>query len=62
MGLSFGSISSVGANAAIIHYKPEESTAAEIVTDKIYLLDSGGHYLDGTIDTTRTVHFGTPSD
>ena len=30
MGLSFATISSVGANAAIIHYKPEEATAAEI--------------------------------
>ena len=58
MGLSFGTISSVGANAAIIHYKPEEATAAEISSKEVYLLDSGGHYLDGTIDTTRTVHFG----
>lgn len=62
MGLSFETISSVGANAAIIHYKPEEETASEIVKEKIYLLDSGGHYLDGTTDTTRTVHFGEPSD
>lgn len=28
----------------------------------IYLCDSGGQYYDGTTDTTRTVHFGTPSD
>ena len=62
MGLSFGTISSVGANAAVIHYKPEEKTAENISFDKIYLLDSGGHYLDGTIDTTRTVHFGNPSE
>ena len=62
MGLSFATISSVGANAAIIHYKAEEATAAEISVDKVYLLDSGGHYLDGTTDTTRTVHFGKASD
>lgn len=62
MGLSFGTISSVGANAAIIHYKPEKDTASNISNESIYLLDSGGHYLDGTIDTTRTVHFGTPTD
>jgi Xaa-Pro aminopeptidase len=62
MGLSFGTISSVGENAAIIHYKPEESKASVITSDKIYLLDSGGQYLDGTTDTTRTVHFGNPTD
>ena len=27
----------------------------------MFLLDSGGQYLDGTTDVTRTVHFGTPS-
>lgn len=59
-GLSFGTISSVGANAAVIHYKPTETDAKVLTTSEIYLLDSGGHYLDGTIDTTRTVHFGAP--
>ena len=29
--------------------------------DKIYLLDSGGHYLDGTTDTTRTIHMTKPT-
>jgi Xaa-Pro aminopeptidase len=61
-GLSFATISSVGSNAAIIHYKPKEEDCKVITKDEIYLLDSGGHYLDGTIDTTRTVHFGTPSE
>lgn len=60
--LSFEAISSVGPNAAIIHYKPEPDTSSTIVMDKIYLLDSGGQYLDGTTDTTRTLHFGTPTD
>lgn len=60
-GLSFGTISSVGANAAVIHYKPNETESKILTKDEIYLLDSGGHYLDGTIDTTRTVHFGNPS-
>ena len=62
MGVSFDTISAVGANAAVIHYKPEESTAATINTNEIYLCDSGGQYLDGTTDVTRTLHFGTPSD
>lgn len=61
-GLSFATISSVGSNAAIIHYKAKESGSKLISNNEIYLLDSGGHYLDGTIDTTRTVHFGSPSD
>lgn len=61
VGASFDTISSVGPNAAVIHYKPERETALTITTNQIYLLDSGGQYLDGTTDTTRTVHFGTPT-
>ncbi|CAM0873757.1 unnamed protein product [Alopecurus aequalis] len=61
-GLSFPTISSVGPNAAIIHYSPEENTCAELDADKIYLCDSGAQYLDGTTDITRTVHFGKPSE
>jgi len=55
---SFDSISSMGANGAVIHYKPEADTAKAMSNDEIYLLDSGGQYLDGTTDITRTVHFG----
>ncbi|XP_009792323.1 aminopeptidase P1-like isoform X2 [Nicotiana sylvestris] len=60
-GLSFPTISSVGSNAAIIHYSPEAETCAELDPDKIYLCDSGAQYLDGTTDITRTVHFGKPT-
>ncbi|KAF3546682.1 hypothetical protein DY000_02009368 [Brassica cretica] len=60
-GLSFPTISSVGSNAAIIHYSPEPEACAEMDPDKIYLCDSGAQYLDGTTDITRTVHFGKPS-
>lgn len=60
-GLSFPTISSVGPNAAIIHYGPEPETCAEMNPDSIYLCDSGAQYLDGTTDITRTVHFGGPS-
>lgn len=60
MGLSFDTISAVGSNAAIIHYKPERTTAKILSTDEIYLCDSGGQYRDGTTDVTRTCHFGTP--
>lgn len=60
-GLSFPTISSVGPNAAIIHYGPCPETCAELDPDSIYLCDSGAQYLDGTTDITRTVHFGKPS-
>ncbi|KAF9405245.1 hypothetical protein BGZ94_003674, partial [Podila epigama] len=61
VGPSFDTISSTGANGAIIHYKPEKQTAARIDSDLVYLCDSGGQYVDGTTDITRTLHFGTPS-
>lgn len=44
-GNSFAAISSIGANAAIVHYKPDEKTASIINNKEIYLLDSGGQYL-----------------
>ncbi len=61
MGLSFDTISSTGANGAIIHYKPEPETCSTIKADEMYLCDSGGQYRDGTTDVTRTLHFGVPS-
>lgn len=62
VGLSFDTISSTGANAAVIHYKPEPGLCSTIDPKAIYLCDSGAQYLDGTTDTTRTMHFGTPTD
>ncbi|KAK2465569.1 hypothetical protein APHAL10511_002461 [Amanita phalloides] len=61
-GLSFETISSVGPNAAIIHYSPDPADCAIIKKDQIYLCDSGGQYWDGTTDVTRTLHFGTPTN
>ncbi|KAL2270455.1 hypothetical protein VTJ83DRAFT_2639 [Remersonia thermophila] len=61
VGLSFDTISSTGPNAAVIHYKPERGACAVIDPNAIYLCDSGAQYLDGTTDTTRTLHFGTPT-
>ena len=48
--------------AAIIHYKPDNITNAEIGKEGFFLLDTGGQYLDGTTDVSRTFHFGTASD
>ncbi|CAL8270474.1 xaa-Pro aminopeptidase 1 isoform X1 [Gadus morhua] len=61
VGLSFPSISSVGPNGAIIHYRPLPETNRTLSLNEVYLLDSGAQYKDGTTDVTRTVHFGTPS-
>lgn len=57
-GPSFPSISSIGPNGAVIHYRPEKGTALRLNNDEVYLLDSGGQYLDGTTDITRCAHFG----
>jgi len=57
-GPSFEPISSIGANGAIIHYAAAKDTAVKLNNDEIYLLDSGGQYLDGTTDITRCAHFG----
>ncbi|KAG5931669.1 hypothetical protein E4U59_000142 [Claviceps monticola] len=63
VGLSFPTISSTGPNAAIIHYGPEKGRCAVIDPNRVYLCDSGAQYLDGTTDTTRTLHFGSsPGD
>lgn len=47
-------------SAAIIHYGPEKGVCAVIDPNNVYLCDSGAQYLDGTTDTTRTLHFGSP--
>ncbi|CRG94739.1 aminopeptidase P, putative [Plasmodium gallinaceum] len=58
---SFATISAIGPNAAIIHYESTESSNTKI-SPNIYLLDSGGQYLHGTTDVTRTTHFGEPTE
>ncbi|OCL14510.1 Creatinase/aminopeptidase [Glonium stellatum] len=62
VGLSFDTISSTGPNAAVIHYKPEKGNCSIIDPKAVYLCDSGAQFLDGTTDTTRTLHFGEPTE
>ncbi|QRW08650.1 Metallopeptidase family M24 [Ceratobasidium sp. AG-Ba] len=62
MGLAYENISATGANAALPHYSPTKGLSSTIDIHTPYLNDSGGQYKDGTCDTTRTVHFGHPSD
>lgn len=57
-GLSYETISSSGPNAAIIHYAPS-AEQHDVIDPKVpYLIDSGGHYLEGSTDITRTFKFG----
>merc|ERR1719334_267076 len=60
-GTSFETIAAYGPHGAIIHYKPTANSNIKIGTNSLFLLDSGGQYLDGTTDVTRTFHFGTPT-
>lgn len=53
-GLSFESISAYSAHGAIIHYSADEESNVRLKPRGIYLIDSGGQYLDGTTDITRT--------
>jgi len=61
LDLSFATISGAGPNGAIVHYRVSEASDRELKLDEIYLVDSGGQYLDGTTDITRTVIIGTPT-
>ena len=57
-GESFETISAYGANAALPHYVTPESGSAELDARGLYLCDSGGQYLFGTTDITRTIPLG----
>jgi Xaa-Pro aminopeptidase len=60
--LSFDSISGAGPNGAIVHYKSSEKTNRKLEKGTLYLIDSGGQYVDGTTDITRTVPIGEPTE
>lgn len=57
---SFDTISAAGPHAAIPHYRVDEESNLPIEPGSVFLCDSGGQYLDGTTDITRTVWIGTP--
>ena len=58
LDLSFETISAYGKNAAVVHYEPKEESCAKISPRGLYLVDSGGQYLSGTTDVTRTIALG----
>ncbi|NLD17885.1 MAG: aminopeptidase P family protein [Tissierellia bacterium] len=59
---SFKTIMAFNENAAMMHYRPSESVHKIIEGDGLLLIDSGGQYLDGTTDITRTIPYGKISD
>jgi Xaa-Pro aminopeptidase len=58
-GPSFPPIVGVGPNGAIIHYHPEQKTNRRLEPGTLLLIDSGGQYLTGTTDITRTFCVGS---
>jgi len=61
--LSFDTISAAGGNAAMCHYNHEnQPEPGKLELNTLYLVDSGGQYLDGTTDITRTIAIGQPTD
>ncbi len=61
MGESFGTIAGFGPHGAIVHYSATEESSTTLTPDNLFLLDSGGQYLDGTTDITRTITLGNPT-
>ena len=59
--LSFETISGAGPNGALPHYRVSSASNRRLERGSLYLVDSGGQYLDGTTDVTRTVAIGEPS-
>ncbi len=55
---SFETIAGYGPDGAIIHYAPSSAGSAKLEKKSFLLLDSGGHYLTGTTDITRTIPLG----
>lgn len=60
--LSFGTISAYGPNAAMMHYSATPESDAELKPEGFLLVDSGGHYYEGTTDITRTMALGPITD
>ena len=60
--ISFETIAGTGPNGAIMHYRVTEETDSTLEDGQLIVLDSGGQYLDGTTDITRTIAIGTPED
>ncbi len=60
--ISFETIAGTGPNGAIMHYRVTEDTDSRLENGQLLVLDSGGQYLDGTTDITRTIAIGAPNE
>ncbi|YCO05252.1 aminopeptidase P family protein [Vibrio sp. VNB-15] len=58
---SFRTIAGFAAHGAKMHYAADEESDAVVNESNFFLVDSGGQYLGGTTDITRTFHFGSPT-
>ena len=56
--ISFETICGAGPNGAIVHYRVSEGTNRPVKPGELLLVDSGGQYIDGTTDVTRTIAIG----
>lgn len=59
---SFAPISAYGPHAAMCHYSSSEETDCELKEGALYLTDTGGNYIEGSTDITRTIALGKISD
>lgn len=57
---SFPTIAGAGEHGAIVHYRANETSNRTLKQGELLLIDSGGQYLDGTTDVTRTIAIGLP--
>ena len=62
LGDSFTTIAAYGENAALMHYSPKLGNCAQVKPEGFLLIDTGGQYLDGTTDITRTIAMGPITD
>jgi Xaa-Pro aminopeptidase len=62
VGESFPTIAGYAANGAINHYHPSPDHCQQVMPQGLLLIDSGGQYLDGTTDVTRTIAVGAITD
>ncbi|MCC8153216.1 MAG: aminopeptidase P family protein [Tannerellaceae bacterium] len=59
---SFQSIIGYAEHGAFVHYAPRQESASTLRPENLLLMDSGGQYLDGTTDITRTISLGEPTE
>ena len=62
VGLSFNPIIGYKDHAAMMHYEPRKDSQYSLAREGMVLVDSGGQYLDGTTDITRTIALGNLTD